>query len=717
MSLPVSKTYDFNSKDPGQIGGKAEGLFLLGKIAGLQIPPFIVIPVDVFRDLVNRSSLIENKINKLNEKTSEEELIQIQNLIMDFVLPEGIPFLSNSVAVRSSALHEDGTCSSFAGVYQTELAPLDVQKAVKIVWASFYSQQAIIRRSELGLLHQPAMAVIVQKLVDVSVAGVVCTCALSTREEIMHISANKGYGTSVVDGTKTPDSWLVQYGKRRAILMSCTQEREGHLSQAEIHFLVENVIRIKSYFCKEMDIEFAFDRKRELFFVQARPLMQISSKRTVQVSFLEEGETPFVSALFAISGVFSGRFVYVENLEDLISRKVILNRFDVLLTRVITNSWSQYLHQVGAIVTKDGSPMAHAMILSRERSIPCLVGLREEDFQKLISYSGVITVDGVRHAIYKGVKKIIDIDPSVLVEPLIEQVDLDERWNDWIKAGMAFYREGKYWRKSPTYAVKGFEEKINLDRFKIAGSLIGKKDLEIHAKVIEGFVCFERIPYDEYIALFEGFSYQLGVDFNFRFKNTINQLIDFCNQFVFNNQNWDNYVKIMTQFRAFVWLSDALRAYSERHIQRIMQEKSIPKHYIEAYKKQCQESVEDLDRQMQEEIEKLTLKNEITQKEIVELSQRFRFEKNMHLFSEVDLNFVRQRVEMAKTNPKKPLQKDVGYTVYFQDDEELKSWIFISVENRILQSNAHHKEAEAYAILRHKLSKESREALDRSEGV
>lgn len=111
------------------------------------------------------------------------------------------------VAVRSSASDEDGSQSSSAGQHDTVLAvrgPEAVAEAVARCWASLHSPRATAYRGthpDRGT--PPAMAVLVQQLVDADVSGV-----LFTRTPRV-VEATPGLGALLVNGQVTPDAWTL----------------------------------------------------------------------------------------------------------------------------------------------------------------------------------------------------------------------------------------------------------------------------------------------------------------------------------------------------------------------------------------------------------------------------------------------------------------------------------------------------------------------------
>lgn len=122
-----------------------------------------------------------------------------------------------AVAVRSSAVDEDGTDAFFAGQHETFLNVVGVDAvmdAVRNCWLSFNTPHAIEYRRKQGLpIDGVRVAVLVQQLVVVDVSAVVFTAnpVTGTREEIV-INASWGLGESIVGGTVTPDTYRVGKG-------------------------------------------------------------------------------------------------------------------------------------------------------------------------------------------------------------------------------------------------------------------------------------------------------------------------------------------------------------------------------------------------------------------------------------------------------------------------------------------------------------------------
>jgi pyruvate,water dikinase len=122
------------------------------------------------------------------------------------------PRVAWPVAVRSSAVGEDSAEASFAGQHLTLLNVRDtaaLAEAVAAVWASARSEAALAYRARLGIGGEPRTGVVVQRLVDPEVAGVLFTRnPLSGADERM-VEASWGLGEAVVAGIVIPDRFRI----------------------------------------------------------------------------------------------------------------------------------------------------------------------------------------------------------------------------------------------------------------------------------------------------------------------------------------------------------------------------------------------------------------------------------------------------------------------------------------------------------------------------
>jgi len=118
------------------------------------------------------------------------------------------------VAVRSSAIDEDGGLASFAGQYESYLnleGDAAVAAAVLRCWHSSRAERVAEYRQRSGLAAEELeMAVLVQELVHADSSGVIFSAnpVTQNRGEVV-INASWGLGESVVGGTVTPDTFTI----------------------------------------------------------------------------------------------------------------------------------------------------------------------------------------------------------------------------------------------------------------------------------------------------------------------------------------------------------------------------------------------------------------------------------------------------------------------------------------------------------------------------
>ena len=180
------------------------------------------------------------------------------------------------LAVRSSAIGEDGTVASFAGLHETELDvhPADVPAAVGRCWASLASDAAVAYRARRGLSSDDAaMAVVVQALVPADAAAVVFTShPVTGRDDQLVITAARGLGDAMVAGTVTPDTFVIDRATN-AVIEYTPGEGSGEpvLDATALSELVELSLGVERDFGRAVDIEAAMTGN-DWYLLQARPI-------------------------------------------------------------------------------------------------------------------------------------------------------------------------------------------------------------------------------------------------------------------------------------------------------------------------------------------------------------------------------------------------------------------------------------------------------------
>ncbi|SFS31409.1 PEP/pyruvate-binding domain-containing protein [Saccharopolyspora flava] len=169
------------------------------------------------------------------------------------------------VAVRSSATAEDLPEASFAGQQDTFLnvsGEQELLSAIRRCWDSLHSERAVAYRAANGFTAEARMAVVVQRMVDAKVAGVLFTAnpLTGTRSEMV-VDAAPGLGDVVVDGSVIADHYVLDGTPPRT---------DGCLDREQLDALREAGARVQEEFGSPQDIEWAIDQDGELWLLQSR---------------------------------------------------------------------------------------------------------------------------------------------------------------------------------------------------------------------------------------------------------------------------------------------------------------------------------------------------------------------------------------------------------------------------------------------------------------
>jgi pyruvate,water dikinase len=191
-------------------------------------------------------------------------------------LAPGGPFV-----VRSSAPGEDSAAGAFAGIHESvvgvEAGPA-LLDAVKVVWASLWSDAAILYRRELGLdASRSRMGVVVQTLATEDRSGVAfgrdprrpdADCAI--------VEAVAGPCADLVDGRVDPDRWILDRSSGAIVEWrqgAGSPELIGEplLAARDLLLLHRALVGVERLFGWAPDIEWT-GRADRLILLQSRPI-------------------------------------------------------------------------------------------------------------------------------------------------------------------------------------------------------------------------------------------------------------------------------------------------------------------------------------------------------------------------------------------------------------------------------------------------------------
>lgn len=269
MTQPDNLIAWLGASDGGSelLGGKGASLDRLVRL-GFRVPPAFCVTTAAFRADRDPGSP-GSHVAAVDAALAGA----LERLVADIAAgPGGEPRL----AVRSSAVGEDGSAASYAGLHETELdiAPDDVPAAVRRCWASLWSPSALAYRERRGIsLDDAEMAVVVQALVPADAAAVAFTRhPVTGREDQLVITSVRGLGDAMVSGTVTPDTYVIDRASRDVVTFEPGDDAGGPaLDDEALAELIEVCLAVESAFGQAVDIEAAMARGT-WYLLQARPI-------------------------------------------------------------------------------------------------------------------------------------------------------------------------------------------------------------------------------------------------------------------------------------------------------------------------------------------------------------------------------------------------------------------------------------------------------------
>ena len=310
---------NIHQKDRQRVGGKGYALALLVK-GGFRVPKTVCITSDTYHEYVAQTGLRERILLELNRKSFNdmrwEEIWDCATRIRNIFLRKSIPleiekelkeiieaqFKGRSVVVRSSAPDEDTASASFAGLHESYVNIKGVDKIldhVRKVWASLWSDAALLYRQEIGLdVQKSSMAVVIQEIIVGDKSGVAFSKSPNDDSQGI-VESVYGLNQGLVDGAVEPDRWIIAR-KDRTVISHTPAERmqwmipdksgvqcavlpdeianRPPLNAQEVIRVFKLALDAEGFFKSPQDLEWTF-QKKDLYVLQSRPITTLSSQK------------------------------------------------------------------------------------------------------------------------------------------------------------------------------------------------------------------------------------------------------------------------------------------------------------------------------------------------------------------------------------------------------------------------------------------------------
>jgi pyruvate,water dikinase len=328
------------------------------------------------------------------------------------------------VAVRSSATAEDTEAASFAGMNETftnTRGTAMLLDNIRACWRSLYGDRVVAYRAHRQLVDEPAIAVVVQVMVDADRAGVMFSVSPTAGSgDQLVIEAAYGLGEVVVSGQVEPDTYEVDRRDRRVtstrigvqshkirrgatgderIELDPTEGARRVLDDAEVLRIAALGLEVEAHYGAPQDMEWAFAGD-ELYLLQSRPITVAVGRPAAPA--LPSTHAVLVTGLAAAPGVAVGQ---VRVLHDVADGEQLLDG-EVLVAPMTSPDWVPTMRRAAGLVTDAGGMTSHAAIVSRELGIPGIVGCR--DATRVLRDGELVTVDGGGGRVLEGDARATD---------------------------------------------------------------------------------------------------------------------------------------------------------------------------------------------------------------------------------------------------------------------------------------------------------------------
>jgi rifampicin phosphotransferase len=274
----ILRDADVNVSDA--VGGKAATLarlrsWIQGR--GVTIPQWFVLTPHAFEVSLTPQQRAE-LLNACNDATrhrlvdqvsiSPDVLLELRAALAE-LCPNG-----ETVAVRSSALDEDGRQFSFAGQLESFLfvAHQDVASKIAAVWQSGFGERVAVYRHEHGLSSvSRAPAVLIQRIVDADAAGVAFGADPATLQlDVAVISAVRGVAAELVSGKCEGETYRLRR-PGNDLDVERSQATNAILTNEQVRAIAELAWSVGQFLGGPQDIEWAY-QGTQLYLLQARPI-------------------------------------------------------------------------------------------------------------------------------------------------------------------------------------------------------------------------------------------------------------------------------------------------------------------------------------------------------------------------------------------------------------------------------------------------------------
>jgi len=218
--------------------------------AGFSVPPAVIIPFGVMEKILSANKLnadyrrLAQAFDGISVEKLEAATERLQKLIEQVQVPEEITSAiartdhnDDRLMVRSSANCEDLEDFAGAGLYESvaNVTSKDVASAVRRVWSSLWTRQAVMSRRQAGIPQEQAqMAVIVQQMIAPEYSFVLHTAnPLSRSAEEVYAEIAVGLGETLASAAARGTPYRLVCNKKSGEVQTLAFANFSHALRAD----------------------------------------------------------------------------------------------------------------------------------------------------------------------------------------------------------------------------------------------------------------------------------------------------------------------------------------------------------------------------------------------------------------------------------------------------------------------------------------------------
>jgi len=762
-------------------GSKGANMHFLRENSMIPVPNFGVLPSSMFCSMVERNSGLRNQIRDLQALMQEnidnwdkiaplteeirrtiheigfdeEEKQFIEKMYQEISKSGTLP-----VSVRSSANKEDLPGQSFAGLYDSYLNQqgiTDVICAVLKCYASLFNNRAIqyYIGNKISIIDS-SMCVIIQEMISGKTSGTAFSTDISSGAPFVQISASYGC-EGVVSGYSDSDSYIISPNGFNVIKITIAEKRsqfvsrvgesgvESHevskekrtepcLTMEQMKIIAENIKKLQEayepIYNGDIDTEFVVDHQENIFMLQIRPLYSSGKKSILDIDqSFDIIKLPIIArGIHSVLGVATGNIKIIESFQDLVSRKIRIEKDDIVVTNRSENEWTQFFVEFKGIVATDGSPTSHPMLIAREKGVPSLVGVPRA-VDSLRMYNGCkATIDGIRQCLYLGHAPLVE-KPISTISRLFEVVQPmkirseEDMLAELISKGRIIIEDGEKWMRPILFKLDPILREMHINAIHRDTETINKCGLmpsikfERKTKIIDGYIYSNWIHPDELNRLMSPMTLENSLRFFDQKHRCLMHYLVACKSFECTIESLDLLKDAMEELQSYMDLSYPVRTYTAYMTYIIANIADIPLFYLEEYWNKVQSNTVDEDENMKiaaanlsSRITKYSTIDEVREKDSVVFQDIIDFSKDFKLASSENWHedlLVDKAFSIIKDyegyKPHGIDSESSARTIYFPEIKELEDWARLTIVHKSIQNTSHHVHVRGLWYIRDKL--------------